>query len=581
MDKGQAASRESETAISDDQAVNLSLYGNKNLPDGLQPYDNAAAVDDRPVDFDTGLVDLGFITAAIRRGVLFCGVMAVIGTLVGVGFYVAFPAPYQAAVTILLAYRPDEDPSLSILDDQVVASSRPVAALTMRTLGLHQSVSSFLTTYTVTMVTQRVLLITVSAQSDGAAVDRANAVAAEFLRFRANQLESGQKLLISSLGLQVSSARNQISSLSKQISQLSAQPASASRNAMLTSLRTRRSRASTELINLEQASDGNRALVDMQTTAAITNSEVLDAAYLLPRSRLKHLLLYPSVGLILGLALGIGIVVARAITSDRLRRRDDVAYALGAPVKLSIGTARPRGRLQFGRRLAAHNADVERIAAHLSSEVPEGARSAVSPHRRPASGLAVVPVDDPHVAAESVVSLALSSAQRGKRVILADLCDGAPAARLLGVDKPGVHEVYAQNARLVVAIPDRDDVVPVGPLDRGPAQRKPSRFTAALAAADSSAELLTLTTLDPSLGGEHLATWATTAVAVVTAGRSSMTRIHAVGEMIRLAGASLVSAVLVGADKNDESLGMPLRPGVTGAPEAVHATEITQGLVSS
>jgi hypothetical protein len=32
-------------------------------------------------------------------------------------------------------------------------------------------------------------------------------------------------------------------------------------------------------------------------------------------------------------------------------------------------------------------------------------------------------------------------------------------------------------------------------------------------------------------------------------------RIHAVGELIRLAGVKLISAVLVDADKNDESLG--------------------------
>jgi hypothetical protein len=48
---------------------------------------------------------------------------------------------------------------------------------------------------------------------------------------------------------------------------------------------------------------------------------------------------------------------------------------------------------------------------------------------------------------------------------------------------------------------------------------------------------------------------------MVTAGRSSWTRIQAAGEMIRLSGARLVSGVLVGADKNDESLGMSQPPG--------------------
>jgi hypothetical protein len=71
-----------------------------------------------------------------------------------------------------------------------------------------------------------------------------------------------------------------------------------------------------------------------------------------------------------------------------------------------------------------------------------------------------------------------------------------------------------------------------------------------------------LAALDPSLASDHLQTWARDAVVVVTAGRSSWTKIHAVGELIRLAGTRLVCAVLVGADKTDESLGVTVTRGV-------------------
>ena len=64
---------------------------------------------------------------------------------------------------------------------------------------------------------------------------------------------------------------------------------------------------------------------------------VLDAATPLPHSRLKHLLLYALIGLVVGVVLGVAVVVFRALLSNRLRRRDDVAQALGAPVKLSVG----------------------------------------------------------------------------------------------------------------------------------------------------------------------------------------------------------------------------------------------------
>jgi hypothetical protein len=83
-----------------------------------------------------------------------------------------------------------------------------------------------------------------------------------------------------------------------------------------------------------------------------------------------------------------------------------------------------------------------------------------------------------------------------------------------------------------------------------------ARADGALVTACSSADLLlTLAALDPAFGGDHLGTWATNAVAVVTAGRSSAEMIHSVGEMIRLAAVRLDSVVLIGADKRDDSLG--------------------------
>ena len=102
---------------------------------------------------------------------------------------------------------------------------------------------------------------------------------------------------------------------------------------------------------------------------------------------------------------------------------------------------------------------------------------------------------------------------------------------------------------------------PLALCPRSTRRRGPRKPEIALVASDVSADLLlTLATLDPALGGDHLATWATNAVVVVSAGQSSAERIHGVGEMIRLAGMRLDSVVLIGADKSDESLGLTPRP---------------------
>jgi hypothetical protein len=276
---------------------------------------------------------------------------------------------------------------------------------------------------------------------------------------------------------------------------------------------------------------------------------VLDAATPVYQSRLKRLLPRPAVGFVLGLALGIGLVVIRALSSDTLRRRDDVAQALGAPVQLSVGNVRMSRWLGRRRGLAAaDDAGVRRIVAHLRSALPATSRGAAT--------LVVVPVDDPRAAALSLVSLALSSAQQGNQVVMVDLVSGAPAARLVQAGQPGIRTVHVRGADLVVAVPERDDVAPIGPLGRTAARPQQSSFTDAVASGCASADLLlTLAALDPSLGADHLPTWAAGAVAVVTAGKSSWTQIHAVGQMMRLAGMPQMSTILVGTDKHDESLG--------------------------
>jgi hypothetical protein len=67
--------------------------------------------------------------------------------------------------------------------------------------------------------------------------------------------------------------------------------------------------------------------------------------------------------------------------------------------------------------------------------------------------------------------------------------------------------------------------------------------------------VLVLATLDPALGAAQLASWAEDVVVVVTVGRSTAHRLWTNAEMIRSAGCRLDSALLVGADNNDDSLG--------------------------
>lgn len=540
--------------------VVLSMYDGDHLAEHPSE-DDYAYLEDGTADLTTGLTSLEFIKATLRRTTRLWGTIAVAGLLIGLCLFLAIPAPYTATTSLLLTPETisGEPAGSPIANEVAMAESSTVAELAMEQLGLQQSVGSFLKAYTVTAVTDRIIDITVTAPTPGAVVTQANALATQFLRFRADVASAALTLTSASLSQQI--AQLKANSVNKEISKLQAQTVSPTQQAKLRKLRAEP--AALALTALQEASASTVAAAQVKTEEAVHGSQVLDAASLNSTSQLRRFAEYFGIGLLAGLVLGIGIALVRELLSDRLRRRDDIARTLGAPVKLSVARVPwsrwrlsqrglPVSRWQLGPRGLAvdQSTSVQRVVAYLASAVPPSPRG-------PAS-LAVVPVDDTRVPAVCLASLAVRYARKGQQVFLADLCDGAPAARLLGAARPGVQTVRVRGARLIVAIPRGDIALAASPLQRMPGQAPAAEsvFTAC-ASADL---LLILAALDPSLGGELLAGWTHSAVAMVTGGQSSAARIHAVGEMIRLAGITLISGVLIGADKSDQSLGTAATP---------------------
>jgi capsular polysaccharide biosynthesis protein len=526
--------------------------GDNGERDRLGVYDDFAASEHRSADFAPGLVSLGFLKAAIRRSARFLLVMAALGLLGGFVYYVEAPRSYQASASVLLTLSPYENNLTAPADNPAIAETSAVAELAVQKLGLQESASSFLKTYTAASTIDRLLIITASAPSPNQAVLYASAVGNAFLKFRANDLQEQNNLALHSLEAQLSQAKQRVNSINAQLGQLPSQPTSPTQESQISKLRGEQTSATATLDGLQAAIlDQTKTKADL--TAALDRSQVLNVTPL-PSSKKKKLITYGAIGLIGGLALGLVIVIVRAMVSDRLRRRDDIAYALDAPVRLSVSALGARRKLTLRPGQAAkRDLDMQRVIAHLHSAVPRSTRV-------PAS-LAVVAVDNGPVVAQAVAELATSYASQGTRVIAADLSSGAYLAHLSGIKGPGVQTVSHHGVNFVMAVPDRNDPAPVGPLSSITSPTGPAQAGDSLVASDVSADLLlTLVTLDPALGGEHLATWAANAVVVVSAGQSSAERIHGVGEMIRVAGTRLVSVVLIGADKSDESLGLTPRP---------------------
>jgi uncharacterized protein involved in exopolysaccharide biosynthesis len=516
------------------------------LPELLWGFDDLGTGEDRPsAGLPGGLVSLAFIRGALRRRAWLWCLTVVLGLLIGSGLYVKYPPAYHASASVLLVDSPNQDAAVQIQNDQAMAQSQAVAALAVQQLRLQQSVSSFQAAAAVTILTNNVLSFNVGAPSSDAAVQRVTGLVTAFLKFRAQYELAAQQQQATVLDQQFSVAETNLNSINAQISQIPAGTTSPAEQAKLTKLETERAVQE----QIEQYATSTKATTQTTTSAMVHDSKILGSAAAIPRSHVKGTALYVAGGLIGGLAVGLAIVIIAALVSDKLRRRDDVALALGAPVRLSVGTLERRRLPGRPGRAAKRDRDLKRVVAHLRRTVP--ARS------RGAAGLVVVAVDNAPEVAPAIVSLAAACAHGGKQVVVADLADGA-LARLLGAKGAGIHPVTAGGERMTAVVPGSDDITPVGPL---PALSQDALASEDLVTACASADFLfTLATLDPAFGGDHLATWATGAVVVVTAGRSSGERIHAVGEMMRLSRTRLDSVVVTGADKSDESLGVTLTP---------------------
>jgi capsular polysaccharide biosynthesis protein len=531
-----------------DQMVSWLSGVGEDPPRPLAAFEDSPGTDDLTVaGAASGLVSLGFIGAALRRGARLWCALAIAGLVIGAGWYVKFPGAQKATVSVLLVDNPNLDPASEVETDVALLQSTPVASAVVSQLHLDETPSSFAGSYTVTQVSDQVLTINVSAPSSDAAVQRASAVAAQFLKFRAQYTLTQQQQQETELNQQISQAQQHLDSINQQISQVSAESSSSHQQADLSSLQAQGKAASNALAEVRQYVTATLASTRTATQAMVQGSQVLDQATAVKHSRTKGALLYAGGGLLGGLVLGMVIVVVGAITSDRLRRRDDIASAIGAPVGLSVGRL-TASRLPDLRGRDTHRRDVDRVVEHLRKAVPGSSRGP--------AGLAVVAVDNAPAVAQAVVALAVSCAKQRWRVALADLSNGAHAARLLHADSPGISTVGPEGAPVVVVVPGAEDVAPAGPLLSRTSPDGHAPEDGSLAAACARADLvLSLVNLDPAFGGEYLATWATEAVAVVTAGESTSVRIRAVGEMVRLAGTHLGSVVVIDADRSDESLG--------------------------
>ena len=488
-------------------------------------------------------VSLRIVMAALGRRRRFWMTVAFAGLIAGMAVTVVIPKTYTATSILVLAHNPNDDPTLDMATDAALLETPAVAQLVVNDLKLDMSAAKFMGEYKDVAVTDTVLQITLTAPTSQDAITRVNALVAAFLSVRTTIFEAQNRAAIGDLQEQVIGLQKQENSLSGQIQ--AGGPAASAQSSPLVSAMGQ------DIAQVAQL-QATISTDNLDTAQVVDGTQLLVKGTIVPHSAKKRLVVDGASGLIAGLALGLGEVAVQTIVSDRIRRRDEFAAALGAPVALSVGRiGRPRWmrvrRLRY--RLKRPNESVRRLARHVRSEL-----LAMSGYQ----GLAVVSIGSIEATVLVIAESARALGAEGKRVIVVDLSPGGLLGRVLGVHKPGTRETSIAGTgspAMVVVPPDDNRAVSATPAKLaltllGPTGTWPPEQV-----------LLVLAELDPAIGARYLGDWVTEAVVVATAGRSNASKVQGNAEMLAVAGVALTSVMLVGADRNDDSVGeVGIRP---------------------
>lgn len=502
----------------------------------------------------SGFVSLHFLRSALRRRWWVWVAAAVAGMMLGIAWTVLVPMKGQGTVTLLLTHETGTDPAVAMATDVSLLRTRTVAQAVIDDLGLEMTPEVFQETVALTPVTSTVLQIDVSGPDDVSAVARAKALSEAYLAFRSTQLESQSQALIDGYQALIEGYQEKAAKLSGQYDALTAKGVDS--QSLAADVLSQRAGVIGQISRAQQLIEDTR----LQSNSIVEASHVLDAPSAVPQSGLKRAVINTMAGLIGGLAVGIGLVLFQALTSGRLRRRDEVALALAAPVRFSAGHI--SGRRAWWRRTGSRSSP-----EHGLEVLAQGLESALSAPKGRQARLSLVAVDDAPDAVLVTARLAAHLAGAGKSVFLVDLSESgrleAAVTKALDREQQGPRQVEP-----VVFRPEGPPAFALGPVGAAPnLQTELSKGDPMRTTWNGADVVLTLAEVDPAVGVDHLTSWVDRVVLLVAAGRSSAERLRTAGELVRTAGLELVFAMMVDADRTDESSGRrdPLAPGWTGS----------------
>ncbi|MFS4091259.1 Wzz/FepE/Etk N-terminal domain-containing protein [Streptomyces sp. AF1A] len=305
----------------------------------------------------TPLIDLQALVVAVRRRRRLWCAMALLGLLVGAAVAVLMPPPPTAVTEVLVAHaedQPNDTGTLIRTDVQLLRTTR-IADQALKSLGSAERPEDFMRDYRGAGLTNNLLQITVTGDSDAQAVARAKALADAFVADHVRRMRQTAQAEAQALLDQRDRMRNELAQVNKEIGDRSpdSDPKAA---ASIESLFARRAELNSRISDFDERAAEART----GTPQVVAGTQIVDAPRAVPHSLPKALATDAGIGLVLGLVLGLSLAAVGAVVADRPVLRRDIAAHLGASVIAEL----PR---RSGRRWQRRRTRVtrERLTATL------------------------------------------------------------------------------------------------------------------------------------------------------------------------------------------------------------------------
>jgi hypothetical protein len=307
------------------------------------------------------LIDLQALVVAVRRRRRLWYAMALLGLLAGTAVAVLLPPPPTAVTKVLVAHREDQpnDTGTLIRTDVELLGTTRIAGKALEALDSRENPEDFMRDYRGTGLTNNLLRIDVTGDSDAEAVARAKALADAFVADHVRRMRETAKAESEALLDQRDRMRDELAQVNRAIGDRSAESDPKASAAMET-LFARRAELNSRIADFDQRAAEART----GTPGVVSGTQIVDAPRAVRHSLPRAAATDAAIGLALGLVLGLALAAVGTVVADRPVLRRDIAANLGASVIAEL--PRRSGRLWRRRRTRAAR---ERLTVTLSRTV--------------------------------------------------------------------------------------------------------------------------------------------------------------------------------------------------------------------